>query len=66
MKTILVPTDFSDQATYALDLAYDIAKKSGAAIKVLNVVEAPPKVHSVPPEKPPPAVEWIPSTSCSW
>ncbi len=40
MKTILVPTDFSDQATYALDLAYDIAKKSGAAIKVLNVVEA--------------------------
>ena len=41
MKTILVPTDFSDQATYALDLAYDIAKKSGAAIKVLNVVEAP-------------------------
>ena len=41
MKTILVPTDFSDQATYALDLAYDIAKKSGASIKVLNVVEAP-------------------------
>lgn len=41
MKTILVPTDFSDQATYALDLAYDIAKKSGAAVKVLNVVEAP-------------------------
>ena len=41
MKTILVPTDFSDHATYALDLAYDIAKKSGAAIKLLNVVEAP-------------------------
>ncbi len=41
MKTILVPTDFSDPATYALDLAYDIAKKSGAAIKLLNVVEAP-------------------------
>ena len=41
MKTILVPTDFSDQATYALDLAYDIAKKNGAAIKLLNVVEAP-------------------------
>ena len=41
MKSILVPTDFSDQATYALDLAYDIAKKSGASIKVLNVVEAP-------------------------
>ncbi len=41
MKNILVPTDFSDQATYALDLAYDIARKSGAAVKLLNVVESP-------------------------
>ena len=41
MKSILVPTDFSDQATYALDLAYDIARKSGAAVKLLNVVESP-------------------------
>ena len=41
MKSILVPTDFSDQATYALDLAYDIAKQSGAAVKLLNVVESP-------------------------
>lgn len=41
MKTILVPTDFSDQANYALDLAYSIAKKSGGEVKLLNVVEAP-------------------------
>ena len=41
MKSILVPTDFSDQATYALDLAYDIARHSGAAVKLLNVVESP-------------------------
>lgn len=41
MKTILVPTDFSEQAQYALDLAYGIAKKSSAIVKLLNVVEAP-------------------------
>ncbi len=41
MKSILVPTDFSEQATYALDLAYGIARQSGAAVKLLNVVESP-------------------------
>lgn len=41
MKTILVPTDFSEQAQYALDLAYGVAKKSSATVKLLNVVEAP-------------------------
>jgi nucleotide-binding universal stress UspA family protein len=41
MKNILVPTDFSDQATYALDLAADIARKSKARVQLLNVVEAP-------------------------
>ena len=41
MKSILVPTDFSDQATYALDLAYGIAQKNNATLKLLNVVEAP-------------------------
>ena len=41
MKSILVPTDFSDQATYALDLAYGIAKKNNAKLQLLNVVEAP-------------------------
>ncbi|MEQ9443764.1 MAG: universal stress protein [Cyclobacteriaceae bacterium] len=41
MKSILVPTDFSDQATYALDMAAAIARKSGANVQLLNVVEAP-------------------------
>ena len=41
MKSILVPTDFSDQATYALDMAADIARKSNAQVQLLNVVEAP-------------------------
>lgn len=41
MKKILVPTDFSEQAEYALEVAYDIAKKSDASIMLLNVVESP-------------------------
>lgn len=39
MKTILVPTDFSEQADNALDLAAQIARKSGAKILVINVIE---------------------------
>lgn len=39
MKTILVPTDFSEQADNALDLAAQIARKSGAKILVVNVIE---------------------------
>ncbi|MDF9800719.1 nucleotide-binding universal stress UspA family protein [Catalinimonas alkaloidigena] len=41
MKSILVPTDFSQQAQFALDLAHGIAKKTSATVKLLNVVEAP-------------------------
>ncbi|MFT6871423.1 MAG: nucleotide-binding universal stress UspA family protein, partial [Roseivirga sp.] len=39
MKTILVPTDFSEQANNALDLAVQIARKSNANILVVNVIE---------------------------
>ncbi|UII29929.1 universal stress protein [Fulvivirga ulvae] len=39
MKKILVPTDFSEQAGYALEVAYHIAKKSDASIVLLHVVE---------------------------
>lgn len=39
MKRILVPTDFSQQAEYALDMAYHIAKKTGAEIYLMHVVE---------------------------
>ncbi|CAN5576716.1 universal stress protein [soil metagenome] len=39
MKKILVPTDFSKTATMATDVAFDIAKKSGASIVLLHVIE---------------------------
>ncbi|ADR23212.1 universal stress protein UspA [Marivirga tractuosa] len=41
MKKILVPTDFSDQAKYALKLAAEIAKKTDAELTLLHVVEIP-------------------------
>ena len=41
MKKILVPTDFSDQAKYALKLAVEIAKKADAELILLHVVEIP-------------------------
>jgi len=39
MKKILVPTDFSKAAKTATDVAVDIAKKGGAEIILLNVIE---------------------------
>ncbi len=41
MKKILVPTDFSEQAGYALDFANQIALKSTAEIILINVVDYP-------------------------
>ncbi|MEQ8688257.1 MAG: universal stress protein [Imperialibacter sp.] len=41
MKNILVPTDFSKQAKYALDFAAVIAKKASAKIKLVHVLEVP-------------------------
>src|SRR5690606_22449168 len=42
MKKILVPTDFSKPAKIALDVATEIAKKSGAELILLHVAEAAP------------------------
>ena len=39
MKKILVPTDFSKASINAVEVAYDIAKRSGAAITLLHVIE---------------------------
>lgn len=39
MKTILVPTDFSDVANNAANVAAALAKKTGAKIMLLHVVE---------------------------
>ena len=41
MKTILVPTDFSECATNALRFAAFLAKKTGASINLLHVLEVP-------------------------
>ncbi|GAB3538288.1 universal stress protein [Pontibacter brevis] len=40
MKRILVPTDFSEEAHHAYEVAVSIARKAGAGIKLLHVVEA--------------------------
>jgi nucleotide-binding universal stress UspA family protein len=39
MKKILVPTDFSKQATIAVEVAADIARRSGAELVLLHIVE---------------------------
>ena len=39
MKTILVPTDFSKEAQNAAEVASGIARKSGATLILLNVIE---------------------------
>jgi nucleotide-binding universal stress UspA family protein len=39
MKRILVPTDFSKPAQIAVEVASDIAKKSGAELLLLHVIE---------------------------
>lgn len=39
MKTILVPTDFSEQANFALDLARQLAIKHRMELKLFHVVE---------------------------
>ncbi len=41
MKKILVPTDFSDQASYAFETAVSIARKSGARIHLYHVIGVP-------------------------
>jgi nucleotide-binding universal stress UspA family protein len=39
MKKIIVPTDFSEQAKNALDLACEIAEKTDAKLVLMNVLE---------------------------
>ena len=41
MKKILVPTDFSKQADYALEAAAQLAKKNNSEIIMLNLLEFP-------------------------
>src|SRR5262245_32623729 len=39
MKKILVPVDFSKASITATDVAYDIAKRAGANVIILHVIE---------------------------
>lgn len=41
LRRILVPTDFSEEAHHAFEVAVVLARKTGAAIKLLHVLEAP-------------------------
>jgi nucleotide-binding universal stress UspA family protein len=41
MERILVPTDFSEQADYALDLAHQLALELNAEIQLLHVLDVP-------------------------
>lgn len=46
MKNILVPTDFSDYANYAAEIACSIARKSGGRIYLMHVVDIPTYVDT--------------------
>lgn len=39
MKSILVPCDFSKESSYALKAAVVISKKTGAAVRLLHVLQ---------------------------
>jgi nucleotide-binding universal stress UspA family protein len=57
MKKILVPTDYSDCANSAIEVAKEIAAKSGAELKLLHLEEVVPEVahvlhHSVQEDNP--------------
>lgn len=41
MKTILVPTDFSEEAHHATHVAAQLAKASDAKLKVIHIIEIP-------------------------
>lgn len=49
MKKILVPTDFSDQAEKALEVAAQLAKQHSSEIYLLNVLDLP--LHEIDPLK---------------
>jgi len=44
-EKILVPTDFSDEATNALGVAVGIARESGASVSLLHVLDVPVVGH---------------------
>jgi nucleotide-binding universal stress UspA family protein len=49
VERILVPIDFGDAASKALDIAVDLAKKYGATITLLHVYEVPLEPYTLTP-----------------
>jgi len=47
MENILVPTDFSECARFALEVAVDLAKKTNCTIHLLHVVDIPVTSYDV-------------------
>ena len=46
MKKILVPTDFSKESRYALEVAANIARKTNAEILIAHIIETPGQFYS--------------------
>ncbi|MEM9723063.1 MAG: universal stress protein [Bacteroidota bacterium] len=51
MKYVLVPTDFSDCATYASDIAIEIAGKTGACVHFFTRLHIHPLWKALPPDQ---------------
>ena len=51
MKYVLVPTDFSDCATFASDIAIEIAGKSGASVHFFTRLHIHPLWKALPPDQ---------------
>jgi universal stress protein A len=46
MRTILVPVDFSDDSTAAVDAAVDLARTLGSKLRVLHVFHRPAAIYA--------------------
>ncbi|MDH3211423.1 MAG: universal stress protein [Myxococcales bacterium] len=46
LRTLLVPVDFSEDSTAALEMAVDLAKALGARIRLLHVFHSPPEIYA--------------------
>jgi len=60
LRSILLPTDFSESAECALSYAADLARRDGARLLCLHVVETvapPPVVGYAPTAEPPPSAD---------
>ncbi|MFD2517835.1 universal stress protein [Salinimicrobium flavum] len=51
MKNVLIPTDFSESASYASDLGVEIAKKMNTGVTFLHLISTPVDWRKLPLEK---------------